>query len=144
MDSYLLAGGDIDDSIVLRSDFLRRLRFEFNRADFGNQFFAAGGRGCETQTRTAVIETNGCRYDSPFNDGVVCFDSAALFYPGSLDISPTEQYFDDGARFRHAQDIGFWGGNVLCPTNGSATNNIINPPPQSDLHAILVRFLRGL
>ena len=143
MDSYLMEGGSLNDSGVLRSDFLRTLRAGFDRADFGNQFFAAGGRGCSARLRTGdLFVFNGCRVESPFNDGVVCFDSAALFYPGS--ISPTAQYFDDEARFRHAESIGYWGANVLCSTNASTTNNIIDPPPESDLFIQLVRFLRGL
>lgn len=142
MDSFLMNGGSLESNAVLRSQFLRDLRQAWDRSQLGDKFFVAGGRACSTQTRSNGTSTNGCRANNPYSDGVVCDDSASLVYPDS-NLWPTYQYYDSQQMFRHASDIGFWGGNVLCPT-GSNTQNIVDPDTSTDLFTELERFLRAL
>ena len=137
-----MVGGDLNSNEVLRSDFLRTSRANWRRSDFGDKFFAAGGRACDSRWRSVMFTVlNGCRVLNPYSDGVVCDDSAALRYPGS-GIFPTTQFWDGAAAYQHAENIGFPVGNVLCPTMNA--ESIINPSVDGPLFNELVRFLRGL
>jgi hypothetical protein len=144
MDSMLMDGGSLDSTSVLRSDFLRTLRTNWRRSDFGHKFLAAGGRACDTPVRSDFSNQNGCRMASPFSDGVVCDDSAGLYYPqeGDTVLGPTTQYFDAARQFQHATNIGYPALNVMCPN--MAATSIVEPSVITPLFQTLRDFFNAL
>ncbi len=143
MDSYLMGVDDLDSYEVLRTDFLRSLRVNWSRAAFGDRFFVAAGRACSDRTRTADgFVINGCRQANPFSDGVVCDDSANVYYPDSR-IVPTARFYDTDGEFQHASFLGYFFFNVLCTAQADA-QSLTNPEVTSNLFIQLVGFLNAL
>jgi hypothetical protein len=100
-------------------------------------WLAVAGTFCANPIRDSLLNT-GCRNANPYNDGVVCADSAS-FNLGGVNL-PTARW--NGSEYAHTNGTPF-GLTLFDGCNDENRAALDTPSPQSDLIQQLRNFINA-
>jgi uncharacterized protein (TIGR03437 family) len=129
-------------SIVL-SNYLLSLTNQWSAYGFpgsGRTWLAASGRARNIPTRW----TTGCRDQNPYNDGVVCQDSAAYNVSTSAGTQPNDSWADPNGAYVHS--FSSFTALILGPTSDQTKYLLLYDPPPTPggLFSKLTAVLNGM
>jgi hypothetical protein len=127
-------------NVVLESPYLLQLNNAWTTRALPTanlHWLAVAGTFCPNPIRNSLFNT-GCRDSNPYNDGIVCADSAN-FNLGGMNL-PTVRW--NSSAYAHTNDKGFSGATLFDGCNALNYTPLYAPPLYAPSQSDLVQQLR--